>query len=157
MLTSTRIAAVLAAAILLPSRALAQVFPESNDGALSGVTAFDAQFVTDVWLEIDADEERFRARGQTAFERGVRSAGPEVSTTAPNYLFCVISATQRGDVVFYNYDVDYHLYREGNGVQPLEWTSGGISSIEAESFTADEAARGCVEAFARVWGEQNPS
>lgn len=157
MLTSSRIAVALVVLILLPSPTIAQLFPETNSGALRGVTAFDAQFITDVWLEVQADAERFQARGQTAFERGVRSTGPEVNTTAPNYLFCVISAAQRGDIVFYNYDVDYHLYREGDGIQPLEWTSGGIASIGTEGFTAEEAANDCVETFARVWREQNPS
>lgn len=156
MLTSMRIAAVLAAAALLPSSALSQVFPEANGAALGGVREFDARFVTDVWLEVAADQERFEARGQVAFERGVRGAGPEVIESAPNYLYCVISATQRGDIVFYNYDVDYHVARE-QGLQPLEWTAGGIASIGVNNFTADEAATDCVETFSRVWREQNPS
>jgi hypothetical protein len=155
MLASTRIVLVLMAAALLPSPVTAQVFPEANGEALAGVTAFDAQFIVSVWLEVQADQERFQARGQTAFERGVRGFGPEVTTSAPNYLFCVISATQRDDVVFYNYDVDYHLFRE-QGVQPLEWTAGGIASIGADAFTADEAAGDCAETVARVWREQNP-
>lgn len=156
MLTSTRIAAVLATAFVLPSMASAQVFPEANSEALRGVTAFDAQFITAVWQDVQADEERFKARGQAAFERGVRAAGPEVTTSAPNYLFCVISATQRGDVVFYNYDIDYHLYRE-EGLQPLEWTAGGIASIGADGFTAEEVAGDCARTLSDAWREQNPN
>lgn len=155
MLMPARIAATMAAAILLPAPVLSQGFPETNGAALRGVTSFDAQFIADTWLNVEADEERFEARGEAAFERGIRGVGVDVDTAAPNYLFCVISATQRGDIVFYNYSVDYHLYRE-EGIQPLEWTGGGIVSIGVDGFTADEAASDCVEAFATVWRENNP-
>ena len=159
MPTRSLFAGAAVAVLLLSSTGLAhaQNFPEANPEALRGVTAFDAQFITAVWMDIESvDQERFRARGQSVFERGVRAAGPEVSTSAPNYLYCVVSALQQGDLIFFNYDVDYHLYQE-QGIQPLEWTAGGIASIAASDFTADEAAHACAQSFSQAWQEQNPS
>ena len=151
-----RIGVALALAAVLPTVAQSQqYFPEGNGAALRGVTSFDARFVADAWLEVEGDEARFEARGEAAFERGVRAVGVNVATDAPNYLFCVVSVAQRDGIVFYNYAVDYHLFRD-EGLQPLEWSGGGVASIGSGDFTAEEAASDCVETFARAWREHNP-
>jgi len=93
VLTPTRLFVATVLTLVIPASGVAQTFPETNGAALRGVTTFDAQFITNAWLNVESDEERFAARGQTAFEREIRSAGVEVDTSAPNYLFCAISST----------------------------------------------------------------
>lgn len=137
--------------------ATAQHFPETNGLALEGVDTFDAVFNIAGWLDVAADQDRFRANGQSAFELALRRDAVRVDDSAPNYLFCEVAAAQdfESGKVYYQYDVQYYAYNP-DGVHALLWESGAVVSIAAGAFTPDEVAKDCADEFANEWLKQNP-
>ena len=78
--------------LIMPAVSSAGVFPDGNDIALKGVTAFDASaYVTAaVGVEEVINRSSFQTALNDAFVLGLRRDGVEVTGSAPNYLFCTI-------------------------------------------------------------------
>lgn len=131
------------------------VFPSQNGSVLDGQTEFDAIASIGTWLNVEDDRERFASNLQTAFELGLRRDGVIVDFSAPNYLFCTISAAESYSIVFYSYRVEYFLYNF-EGVHKLLWTSGGVATVGSSNFDHESVAKDCVDTFSNEWLKQNP-
>jgi hypothetical protein len=146
---------------LLPAAAGAQgampaaVFPENNGRVLAGVRTFDAQFIISAWLNEPRGRDRVESNAQAAFELALRRDGVAVDASAPNYLFCEVSLANNGGLVFYHWSVQFYEFR-ADGLQQLQWTTGGVATVGERNFEDAEPARDCADAFANEWLKWNP-
>ena len=136
--------------------ALSQQFPESNGISLKGLTSVDAMFTVAAWLNVTTEEAGFQQLGQTSLELALRRDGVVVETSAPNYLFCTVQAAEStSGLVFFTYTVEYYGFNS-EGLHPLLWQKGGISTIGLTNFNAEIVAKNCADIFLNEWLKQNP-
>lgn len=147
---------MMAAFVFGPVKVVGQaIFPDENGKSLAGITSVDATATSVTWLNVPGNRENFDRNLQTAFELGLRRDGVRVEGSAPNYLHCGLSVAQSGGTVVYAWRLWFFDY-EPEGIHRLLWTAGGIVTVGGNNFTADEAAKVCVDRFANEWLRWNP-
>ena len=131
----------------------AQEFPELNGAALAGVDQFDARFLIDTWLDVDLDQDLFGENGTREFVLALRRDGVGVEESASNYLFCRVSAASVSNSVVFVWDVEFYdfNFNTDDGLHPLLWRIGGITTGGSGNFTPERVAERCADAFASEW------
>ena len=148
--------ALLTALSVLPVMSIAQKFPDENGETLQGVTSFDAKFAVSVFLNVTANEDRFRENGSDAFTLALRRDGVRVEESASNYLFCNVSAAQALEIGYVAvWDLVYYAFNP-DGLHALLWKVGGIMTFGPGNFKAEAIAQECADAFASEWLKWNP-
>lgn len=89
------------------------------------------------------------------FILSLRRDGVRVEEVAPNFLFCIISATQVPSGVVFTWDVHYFLFNP-EGVHLLMWETGGIVTRPPNDFSPKDTAQQCADAFVSEWLRWNP-
>jgi hypothetical protein len=144
--------------LVIPAVSSADVFPDRNDIALKGVTAFDAeaQVLSAAGVEEVITRSSFETTLNNAFVLALRRDGVEVKGSAPNYLKCQIRIGGNGPgLIVYTYSVRFFDY-DSEGLNTLLWESGGISGIGSDNLNAKDVAQSCADRFASAWLEHNP-
>ena len=143
---------------VMPAVCSADVFPDRNDIALKGVTAFDANasVLSAVGVEEVLTRSSFETTLNNAFVLALRRDGVEVKASAPNYLNCEMRIGGNGPgTIVYTYSVRFFDY-DSEGLNTLLWGSGGIVSIGSDNINAKDVAQDCADMFASAWLEHNP-
>ena len=142
----------------MPAVCSADVFPEENNIALKGVTAFDAAAYVSgtVGVEEVINRSSFNANLNDAFVLGLRRDGVEVSYAASNYLRCKLQVGGNGPGLFvYNVNIQFYDYAS-EGLNTLLWEKNTITALGNSKLNAKDVAQNCADMFASAWLEQNP-
>ena len=107
-------------------------------------------------MGVTTEEAQFEEQGQTSLELALRRDGVVVETSAPNFLICEIKAAEStSGAVFFAYAVKYYGFNS-EGLHPLLWSGGGITTIGLVNFNAELVAKACTDTFSNEWLKQNP-
>jgi hypothetical protein len=144
--------------LVMPAVSSAGVFPEQNDIALKGVTAFDAAAGVNAVYGVEEviNRSSFQIALNDAFVLGLRRDGVEVTGSAPNHLTCIAKIGGNGPgLIVYSLNVSFYDYAS-EGLNTLLWETGGIFVVGSDNLNAKDAGQRCVDMFASAWLEQNP-